>query len=87
MGLSVAMAQTIAVAALPAFGRQLAMPPSGAAWLLTAFMLASAVSTPVADRLGDMLGYRPVLVACLLCLSAGTLVTGWQIRRVPSAGW
>jgi MFS family permease len=34
-------------------------------------MLASAVVTPIAGRLGDLLGHRPVLLACLGCLAAG----------------
>ena len=44
------------------------------AWVLTAFMLSSAVTTPIAGKLGDLLGYRRVLVACLLCFTAGTVV-------------
>jgi MFS family permease len=74
-GLSVAMAQTIVIAALPVLAGRLQVAVPGAAWLLTAFMLASAVATPVAGRLGDQLGYRPVLLACLCFLVAGTVVT------------
>ncbi len=35
-------------------------------------MLASAVATPIAGRLGDLVGYRRVLVVCLLCLAVGS---------------
>jgi EmrB/QacA subfamily drug resistance transporter len=72
--LAASMAQTIVIAALPAFGRELGAPASEVAWVLTGFMLASAVATPIAGRLGDMYGYRRVLVACLCCFAAGTVV-------------
>ncbi|WP_416966244.1 MFS transporter, partial [Streptomyces sp. Agncl-13] len=71
--LGVALAQAVVVPALPLFQRQLELTPAAAAWLLTAFMLASAVATPIAGRLGDLIGYRRVMVVCLLCLAAGTL--------------
>lgn len=73
-GLAVSMAQTIVISALPAFGRQFSVSATGAAWVLTAFMLASAIATPIAGRLGDMLGYRTVLLACLGVFTAGTLI-------------
>ncbi|WP_158674589.1 MFS transporter [Streptomyces hoynatensis] len=68
----VALAQTVVVTSLPLLQRQSEVSAATAAWLLTAFMLASAVVTPVAGRVGDLFGYRPVLTACLLCLAAGS---------------
>ena len=41
---------------------------------MTAFLLSSAVATPIAGRLGDMLGKRRVLVAVLLIVCVGTLL-------------
>ncbi|MER8029029.1 MFS transporter [Streptomyces bauhiniae] len=73
---AVAMAQTVVVAALAVFGRELGVSATGAAWLLTAFMLASAVATPVAGRLGDLFGHRRVLLAGLGLLLAGSVVAG-----------
>ncbi len=46
-------------------------------------MLASAVVTPIAGRLGDLLGHRPVLLACLGCLAAG----GALAAASDHAGW
>jgi MFS family permease len=74
--LVVAMAQTIVVAALPGFERGLHTGATGATWLLTAFMLASAVGTPIAGRLGDLYGYRRTLVAGLLVFAAGSVLAG-----------
>jgi EmrB/QacA subfamily drug resistance transporter len=72
--LAASMAQTIVIAALPAFGSELGAPATEVAWVLTGFMLSSAVATPIAGRLGDMFGYRRVLIACLCCFTAGTVV-------------
>lgn len=74
--LGVAMSQTIVLAALPVFGRQMHVDATAATWLLTVFMLASAVATPIAGRLGDLHGHRRVMVAGLLVLAAGSLVAG-----------
>jgi MFS family permease len=72
--LGVAMAQTIVVAVLPVLGRQLGVPAAAAAWLLTGFMLAAAVATPVAGRLGDLHGHRRVMIVSLGLLVAGSVL-------------
>jgi MFS family permease len=74
--LTVATAQTIVVTVLPVFQRELATSATGVTWLLTAFMLASAVAAPIAGRVGDLFGYRPVLVGCLVSFVAGTVLAG-----------
>ncbi|OEV07966.1 MFS transporter [Streptomyces nanshensis] len=70
---SVAIAQTIVLAALTAFARGLDVSTTAAAWLLTAFMLASAVATPVAGRIGDLFGHRRVILIGLVLLLAGSV--------------
>ncbi|WP_157871609.1 MFS transporter, partial [Streptomyces aurantiacus] len=70
----VAIAQTIVLAALAVYARELDVAATGATWLLTAFMLASAVATPVAGRLGDLIGHRRLLVTGLALLLAGSVV-------------
>ncbi|MEV5842033.1 MFS transporter [Streptomyces sp. NPDC051985] len=71
---SVALAQTIVLAALAVFARDLDATAADATWLLTAFMLASAVATPLAGRLGDLFGHRHVIVAGLALLLVGSVV-------------
>ncbi len=68
------LAQTIVIAALPTLGRELGSSTTAVTWVLTAFMLSSAVATPIAGRLGDMYGHRRVLLACLGCFAIGTVV-------------
>ncbi|MFJ7217621.1 MFS transporter [Amycolatopsis sp. NPDC098790] len=80
---AVALAQTVVVGVLASFARELRVDAVGAAWLLTAFMLASAVATPVAGRLGDQFGHHRVIVAGLLLLLAGSVVAAVSTGR----GW
>jgi MFS family permease len=69
----VAIAQTVVVAVLPVLGRQHGVSAAAAAWLLTGFMLAAAVVTPVAGRLGDLHGYRRVMLVSLGLLVVGSV--------------
>ncbi|WP_129838241.1 MFS transporter [Streptomyces sp. RFCAC02] len=82
----VALAQTVVVAALPVLQRELHTPADGAAWLLTAFMLASAVATPIAGAWGDLFGHRRVLAVCLACLACGSAVAALAVERGSFAG-
>ena len=43
-------------------------------WVLTAYLLAASVATPIVGRIGDMLGKKKVLVATLVALSLGCLL-------------
>jgi MFS family permease len=45
---------------------------SQVAWVLTGFLISSAVCTPVSGRLGDILGKRRVLTAVLACYAVGS---------------
>lgn len=49
-------------------------------------MLAGAVVTPIAGRLGDLYGHRRILVACLLLFTAGTVAAGLA-ASAHSFGW
>ncbi|MEV5824996.1 MFS transporter [Spirillospora sp. NPDC052242] len=81
-----ALAQTIVIAALPALRAELHATPGGVTWTLTAFMLAGAVVTPIAGRLGDLHGHRRVLLGCLLLFAAGSLVAALA-AAAHSLGW
>lgn len=71
---AVSTAQTIVIAALPAFSREFGVSATAAPWALTAFMLAAAVATPIAGRLGDLFGYRRIALGCLGCFVVGLLL-------------
>ncbi|TCC30856.1 MFS transporter [Kribbella speibonae] len=72
--LAVALAQTVVVGVLSLFAHDLQVDAVGATWLLTAFMLASAVTTPIAGRLGDQYGHHRLILVGLLLLLAGSVV-------------
>jgi MFS family permease len=47
---------------------------ANASWAVTATLLAAAVATPVAGRLGDLYGKRRMLLLCCAALVAGSIV-------------
>ncbi|RFU23224.1 MFS transporter [Geodermatophilus marinus] len=71
---ALSLLQSIVVPVLPTIADQLGVSPTAAGWVLTANLLAAAVSTPVLGRLGDALGERPVLLGILATTCAGTLL-------------
>jgi len=66
--------QSIVAPALPDLQRELDTSTSGAAWILTCFLLSASVLTPVAGRLGDMFGKRRTLVIALAITELGVLL-------------
>ena len=67
------LVQSLVVPALPTLQQRLHTTQTGAAWIFTAFLLAAAVATPLAGRLGDMYGRRRILLWTLAALSLGIL--------------
>jgi len=66
--------QSLVVPAMPAIQQSLGVSADTAGWAVTAFLLSSAVATPIAGRLGDMFGKGRVLVAVLVIVCGGTLL-------------
>ncbi|MGP4012953.1 MFS transporter [Streptomyces sp. 4N124] len=71
---SYALVQSMVNPALEALRDQVHTDQLGVSWVLTAFLLASAVLTPILGRLGDQMGKRRILVAVLLLLTIGSVV-------------
>jgi EmrB/QacA subfamily drug resistance transporter len=74
-GLSFAILQSLVAPALPAIATDLHASTASVSWVLTAYLLAASVLTPILGRLGDMLGKRRVLLVVLLVLAAGTVLS------------
>ena len=72
--LGFAVAQTTLIPTLGELRDELGTDTSGVAWVLTGYLLAAAVATPIAGRLGDMLGKRRLFVASLLVFASGNAV-------------
>jgi MFS family permease len=73
-GAGYALVQSLVIPALPTLQQRLHTTQTGVTWIFTAYMLASAVSLPLAGRLGDMFGRRRILLAALAALSLGILI-------------
>lgn len=49
---------------------------NAASWILTAYLLAAAVATPIVGRIGDLYGKERMLIISFGLLTAGTCVDG-----------
>jgi predicted MFS family arabinose efflux permease len=72
---TLSLLQTLVVPVLGIIAEQLSVSPGAAGWVLTANLLAAAVLTPVLGRLGDLRGERPVILAVLVVVAVGTVLT------------
>ncbi len=75
-GLSFAVLQSLVAPALPDMAKDLHSSTSDISWVLTAYLLAASVLTPILGRLGDMVGKRRVLLIVLVVLGLGTILAG-----------
>lgn len=82
-GVIAAGIQTLVVPLLGQLPAILHASPTDTSWVVTATLLASAVAVPLAGRLGDMWGKRPVLMASLVPLIAGTVLCAVSWSLLP----
>ncbi len=73
-GIVVALMQTLVIPLVPELPKLLHAPASNTVWAVTATLLAAAVATPIAGRLGDMYGKRRLLLVSLVMLTVGSVV-------------
>lgn len=72
--LSYVLLQSAVVPALSDFQQSFHTTENGAAWILTANLLAASVATPIIGRLGDMHGKERMLLWTYVVLGMGTLM-------------
>jgi EmrB/QacA subfamily drug resistance transporter len=70
-----ALDQTIVSTALPTIVGDLG-GLKHLSWVVTAYLLASTVSTPLYGKLGDMLGRKPVFQAAIVIFLVGSMLAG-----------
>src|SRR5205814_4733192 len=70
-----ALDQTMVSTALPTIVGQLG-GLSHLSWVVTSYLLASTVSTPIYGKLGDMFGRKPVFLAAIVIFLAGSMLAG-----------
>lgn len=83
VGLVASLCMTLVVPLVPQLPQLLSTSTATASWVITATLLAGAVATPIAGRLGDMIGKRQVLVATLGLLVAGSVLCAVTNDLVP----
>ncbi|MFD3442797.1 MFS transporter [Streptomyces sp. NPDC058685] len=82
-GIVAALTQTLVVPLIVELPKLLGTSASNASWVITATLLAAAVATPVAGRLGDMYGKRRMLLVSLAPLVLGSVVCALSSSVVP----
>src|SRR3989440_2484328 len=80
-GTAYSLLQTMVIPALPAFRADLHTTNAWATWVLTVFLLVSAVATPVLGKLGDQYGKERLLVVSLVLFLVGCVgaAAAWNI--------
>jgi EmrB/QacA subfamily drug resistance transporter len=73
--LAFSLLQSLIIPAIPQLEQTLHTSESGASWLLTAYLLSAAIATPILGRVGDMLGKEKIIVAVLIALTVGSLIS------------
>ncbi|MDX3382426.1 MFS transporter [Streptomyces niveiscabiei] len=73
-GTTAAIMQTLVTPLIAELPKILDTTSSNAAWVITVTLLVSAVCVPVVGRLGDLVGKRPMLLACSIPLVVGSVV-------------
>jgi MFS family permease len=76
-----ALMQTLVVPAIGVLAKDLDASPMAATWVLTAFLLASAILAPLLSSLGDRYGKRRLLLVVLWIYLLGTLgaMLAWNL--------
>ena len=83
VGLVASLCMTLVVPIVPQLPTLLDTTRANASWVITATLLAGAVATPIAGRLGDMVGKRRMLLVTLGLLVAGALLCAVSSDLLP----
>ena len=68
--------ETVVGVALPTLRQDLNMTPSGAHWVISIYMLVFACCAAAGGRLGDLIGYRRLLLLGAGLFAGGSLACG-----------
>ncbi|MGU3292703.1 MFS transporter [Williamsia sp. M5A3_1d] len=82
-GIVVSLMQTLLIPIIPQLPTLLEAKPSDTSWVITATLLAGAVSTPIVGRLGDMFGKRRMLLISVVSLIVGSVIGALSGSLIP----
>ena len=77
LGLIAMYAETMVLPAIPTLIVDFEMPYSTSSWILSTYMIAGAVATPIAGKLSDVYGRKKILLIVMSIYSAGILAGGF----------
>lgn len=72
-----ALGQTVVATALPKIVGEL-HGPGAMSWVVTSYLLASAIGLPIHGKLGDHFGRKSVFLFALLLFTVGSALAGWS---------
>jgi EmrB/QacA subfamily drug resistance transporter len=81
-----ALDQTIVSTALPTIVGDLG-GLNHLSWVVTSYLLASTISTPIYGKLGDMYGRKPVFLVAILIFLAGSMLAGLSQEMAELIGF
>jgi MFS family permease len=73
LGLIVMFDETMILPAIPDFIREFGITYSASSWLLSAYIIAAAVMTPIGGRLSDIYGKKKVLLIVMAVYTVGLM--------------
>jgi len=77
LGLIAMYAETMVLPAIPAFIVDFEIPYNTSSWILSSYLIAGAVATPIVGKLSDVYGRKKVLLIVLAIYSTGILAGGF----------
>src|SRR5918996_2941538 len=77
LGLITMYGETMVLPAIPDFIRAFNISYSTSSWILSSYLIAGAVMTPIAGRLSDIYGKKKILLIVMAVYSTGILAGGF----------
>ena len=74
IGLIIVYGETMIIPAIPDLVKDFTIPYNTTAWILTAYLIAGAVATPIVGKLSDIYGKKRILLLVMIIYTAGTSV-------------
>jgi MFS family permease len=68
--------ETMLIPAIPILVKDFKIPYNTSSWILTAYLIAGAVMTPIVGRLSDIYGKKKILMLVMAIYSIGTFLGG-----------
>ena len=72
IGLIIVYGETMIIPAIPDLVKDFNIPYNTTAWILTAYLIAGAVATPIVGKLSDIYGKKKILLIVMIIYTTGT---------------